>query len=169
MKACSAIRFVALFLFTSLSLMGAATAEFAQRLYPVQGPAATQAVPPVFSAKLQNYLGKGGKITLVQAGGESFQGTWSIVTATFANSKAGGTPASYPPQINLAFAWDAVYGQGYYVATILGSENVGQAMATGDKGTVLQIEFHREQLGVPEDNHFGVAIDNKGNVYKVVL
>jgi len=24
-------------------------------------------------------------------------------------------------------------------------------------------------LGVPEDNHFGVAVDNKGNIYKVVL
>jgi hypothetical protein len=43
---------------------------------------------------------------------------------------------------------DAVYGPGYYVATILGSENVGQAVATGDRGTALQIEFHREQLGV---------------------
>jgi hypothetical protein len=146
-----------------------ASAASAQRLYPVLGPAATQAAPPLFAAKLQGYLGKSGKITLVQANGESFQGTWSIVTATFANSKVPGTPASYPPQSNLAFAWDAVYGQGYYVATILGSENVGQAVATGDRGTALQIEFHREQLGNAEDNHFGVAVDNKGNIYKVVL
>ena len=145
------------------------SAACAQRLYPVQGPAAMQQTQPLFSAKLQGYLGQSGKITLVQSNGESFQGTWSIVTATFANNKTPGTPASYPPQPNLAFAWDAVYGQGYYVATILGSQNVGTAVATGDRGTVLQIEFHREQLGVPEDNHFGVAVDNKGNIYKVVL
>ena len=91
------------------------------------------------------------------------------MTATYYNDKTPGTPASYPPQPNLAFAWDAVYGQGYYISSILGSENVGQATVTGDKGTVLQIEFHREQLGVPEDNHFGVAVDNRGNIYKVVL
>jgi hypothetical protein len=141
----------------------------AQRLYPVVGPAATQAAPPVFNAKLAGSLGKSGKISLTRADGESFQGTWSFVTATYANVKTPGTPASYPPQPNLAFAWDLVYGQGYYIATILGSENVGEATATGDHGTVLQIEFHREQLGVPEDDHFGVAVDNKGNVYKVVL
>jgi len=91
------------------------------------------------------------------------------VTATFANNQTPGSPASYPPQPNLAFAWDAVYGQGYYVSTILGSQEVVQATATGDKGTVLQVEFHREQLGVPEDNHFGVAVDSKGNIYKAVL
>ena len=141
----------------------------AQRLYPVQGPAAKQADPPLFTAKVTNYLGKSGIMTLFQANGESFRGPWSIVTATYYNDKTPGTPASYPPQPNLAFAWDAVYGQGYYISSILGSENVGQATVTGDKGTVLQIEFHREQLGVPEDNHFGVAVDNRGNIYKVVL
>jgi len=28
----------------------------------------------------------------------------------------------YPPQPNLAFAWDAVYGQGFFVAKILGKK-----------------------------------------------
>ncbi|MGA3070164.1 MAG: hypothetical protein ABSD43_08110 [Terracidiphilus sp.] len=140
-----------------------------QRLFPVQGPAATQAPPPAFTAKLTNIFKQSGKISLAQENGESFQGTWTIVTASFFNAKTPGSPASYPPQPNLAFAWDLVYGEGYYVGTILGSENVGQAMATGDRGTVLQVEFHREQLGVAEDNHFGVAVDNKGNIYKVVL
>jgi hypothetical protein len=144
-------------------------AAFGQRLFPVQGPAAAQVPPPAFTARLTNISRQSGKITLAEAKGESFQGTWKIVTASFVNTRTPGAPASYPPQPNLAFAWDAVYGQGYYLATILGSENVGQAVATGDRGTVLQVEFHREQLGVPEDNHFGVAVDNKGNIYKVVL
>lgn len=145
------------------------TGAFGQRLFPVQGPAAAQVPPPAFTAKLTNIYKQSGKITLVQANQESFQGTWTIVTATYVNAKTPGTPVSYPPQPNLAFAWDVVYGQGYYAASILGSENIGQAMATGDKGTVLQIEFHREQLGAPEDTHFGVAVDNRGNIYKVVL
>jgi len=139
-----------------------------QRLYPVQGPAAAQAHPAEFTAKLP--LGKARKITLVQANGESFAGTWSIVTASTANAKPPGDPTSYPPQPNLAFAWDAVYGQGYYVANILGSQTLGQGVVTGNEGTVLQIEFRQERLYLaPVDNSFGVAVDNKGNIYKVVL
>lgn len=91
------------------------------------------------------------------------------MTITFVNSKSPGAPASYPPQPNLAFAWDLVYGPGYFLANILGSQTVGQATATGDKGTVLQLEFHKERLGVPPDDMFGVAVDSKGNIYKVVL
>ncbi len=153
----------------SVCIIAGCTPAIGQRLYPVAGPAATQAAPPLFTAKVQNYMGKSGIMTLVQGDGETFRGPWSIVTATFYNDKTPGTPASFPPQSNLAFAWDIVYGEGYYISTILGSQQIGQAVVTGDKGTVLQIEFHREQLGVPEDNHFGVAVDNKGNIYKVVL
>ena len=90
------------------------------------------------------------------AGGK-LTGSWSVLSPT--DPRAG----------KLSTQWDAVYGQGYYVSTILGSQDVVQATATGDKGTVLQVEFHREQLGVPEDNHFGVAVDSKGNIYKAVL
>jgi hypothetical protein len=141
----------------------------AQRLYPVQGPATAQTPPPSFNARLSNYLHTSGNITLTQAGGEKFQGTWSTVTITFINSKTPGTPAGFPPQPNLAFAWDLVYGPGYFNMHILGSQTVGQATATGSNGTILQLEFQKEKLGAPIDNIFGVAIDNKGNIYKVVL
>jgi hypothetical protein len=139
-----------------------------QRLYPVQGPATTQTPPPSFTAKL-DLTHKPRKITLTQAGGETFEGTWTVVTVTFANPKTPGIPASYPPQPNLAFAWDLVYGQGFFLSNILGSQTIGQATATGNKGTVLQLEFQEEKLGAPVDNIFGVAIDNKGNIYKMVL
>ncbi|MGA3131539.1 MAG: hypothetical protein ABSD59_12105 [Terracidiphilus sp.] len=141
----------------------------AQRLYPVQGPATAQTPPPSFTAKLSNYLHNSGTITLTQDGGETFQGPWTTVTIKFINSKTPGTPASYPPQPNLAFAWDLVYGPTYFNTHILGSQTIGQATATGSNGTVLQLEFQKEKLGNPVDNIFGVAIDNKGNVYKVVL
>jgi hypothetical protein len=140
-----------------------------QRLYPVQGPATAQTPPPNFTAKLTNYLKNSGVITLTQAGGETFQGPWTTVTITFINTKTPGTPSSYPPQPNLAFAWDLVYGAGYFNTHILGSQTVGQATATGDSGTVLQLEFQKEKLGATIDNIFGVAVDNKGNIYKVVL
>jgi hypothetical protein len=144
------------------------SAAHAQRLYPVQGPATSQTPPPSFTANL-DLIHKPRKITLAQAGGETFVGTWTVVTASFANLKTPGTSASYPPQPNLAFAWDLVYGQGFFSANILGSKTVGQATATGSNGTVLQLEFQEEKLGLPVENVFGVAIDNKGNIYKVVL
>ncbi|MGB6803488.1 MAG: hypothetical protein WBE31_14575, partial [Candidatus Sulfotelmatobacter sp.] len=63
------------------------------------------------------------------------------------------------PQPNLAFAWDAVYGEGFFVAHILGNE-FGQGVFTGNQGTVLQVETL--------DGRNGVAVDNKGNTYKMV-
>jgi hypothetical protein len=159
----------------ALCLFVPSTAARAQRLYPVQGPATAQTPPPNFNAKLSNYLGKSGIITLTlagadaQTGGVTFQGPWTTATVTFINSKAPGTPASYPPQPNLAFAWDLVYGPGYFNTHILGSQTVGQATATGSDGTVLQLEFQKEKLGAIIDNIFGVAVDNKGNIYKMVL
>src|ERR1700735_348420 len=91
-----------------LCLFVLSTTVHAQRLYPVQGPATSQTPPPNFTAKLPSKT-----ISLTQAGGETFQGTWTVVTITFANPKTPGTSASYPPQPNLAFAWDVVYGQGF--------------------------------------------------------
>ena len=152
----------ALILFSVCMASGCAAA-FGQRLFPVQGPAAAQTPPPAFTAKLTNIYRQSGKITLVQANGESFQGTWTIVTASFVNAKTPGTPASYPPQPNLAFAWDAVYGHGYFLAKVLGKQ-LKQAVVTGDQGTVLQLEYVSAEIFLD-----GVAVDNKGNIYKVVL
>jgi hypothetical protein len=159
----------------SVCLLAGGVAASAQRLYPVSGPSATQGPPPVFTAKLSGgkeftgKVGSTGKIVLSQANGEQFHGTWTVYTASFANKKTPGAPDSYAPQPNLAFAWDMVYGPGFYVANILGSEHVGQAVTTGSQGTVLQIEFRGEAMKAREGNTFGVAIDSRGNIYKVVI
>jgi hypothetical protein len=159
----------------SVCLLSGSVTAIGQRLYPVSGPSATQGPPPVFTAKLtgaKEFTGKvgtSGKISLSQANGEQFHGTWTVYTASFANVKKPGAPESYAPQPNLAFAWDVVYGPGFYVANILGSEHVGQAVTTGSQGTVLQIEFRGGAMKANEGNTFGVAIDSRGNIYKVVL
>jgi len=74
------------------------------------------------------------------ANGETFKGKWKNAAGTFVNIKTPGTAASFPPQPNLAFAWDAIYGPGYYLANILG-QNTGQALLTGDRETVLELDF----------------------------
>jgi hypothetical protein len=142
----------------------ASTAAFGQKLYPVQGPLTSQTPAPVFSAQVKRPLfGAGSETKLLKswtvADGEVLEGKFAKVNATSMNTKTPGTPDSYPPQPNLAFAWDAVYGQGYFAAHILGKK-IWQGVFTGDHGTVLQVELL--------DDLHGAAVDNKGNVYKEV-
>jgi hypothetical protein len=150
-------------------LVAGCAPAFGQKLYPVQGPLATQTPVPVFSAKVKNPMfsigslkTSSGSITWLLANGEKLQGKLAVplVKASSANTKTLGAPDSYPPQPNLAFAWDAIYGQGYYVAHVLG-KSIWQEAFTGDQGTVLQVESM--------NNYSGVAVDNKGNIYKVVF
>ncbi|MCU1299212.1 MAG: hypothetical protein JWO91_3490 [Acidobacteriaceae bacterium] len=94
------------------------------------------------------------------ANGEVLPGKFAVVKVTSVNTRMPGTPDSYPPQPNLAFAWDAIYGQGYFAAHILG-EKIWQGIFNGNQGTVLQAEF-------AGTGNRGTAIDNKGNIYKMV-
>jgi hypothetical protein len=157
---------------TSCLALGAIPA-FGQKLYPLQGPLASQTLPPVFTGQVKRPMfGLGSEVKLLKswtvANGEVLEGRCTEVTAASANTKSTGAPESYPPQPNLAFAWDAIFGSGYFAAHILGGK-VWQGIFKGDQGTVLQVEM-REQLG-PErnnDRYRGAAVDNKGNVYKVV-
>jgi hypothetical protein len=70
-------------------------------------------------------------------------------------------------------AWDTVYGQGYYLAHVLGEGQYGRATMTGNQGTSLQVEIHssvsRQGSEMQTSQPKGVAKDSKGNLYKVVL
>jgi hypothetical protein len=141
----------------------ASTPTFGQKLYPVQGPLASQTPPPVFSGQIRRPMFGGALPTLLKswtvANGEVLNGKCATVKASSLNTKTPGTPDSYPPQPNVAFAWDAVYGQGYFADHVLGKK-IWQGIFAGDQGTVLQVEIL--------DGLHGVAVDNKGNVYKEV-
>jgi hypothetical protein len=146
---------------------------FAQKLYPVEGPLASQTPAPVFSGQVNRPMfGIGPEVKLLKswkvANGEILEGKCKEVTATSANAKTLRTPESYPPQPNLAFAWDAIYGTGYFAAHILGGK-IWQGIFKGNQGTILQVEM-REQLGAERISEAfkGAAVDNKGNLYKVV-
>ena len=146
---------IALFLLAVFIAAEAANAH-GQRVYPVQGPLATVPSPQVFTARMHGSTT--GQITLTLANGESFNGQWSTLIAFSANTIAKKSPSA-PLQPNLASAWDAVYGQGFYLAKVLGV-GIGQSLLTGNQGTVVQMEFF--------NNKEGVALDNRGNVYKMV-
>jgi len=63
--------------------------------------------------------------------------------------------------------WNLVYGQGYYVAHVLGNKLYARATLTGNLGTTLSVEFSNENN--TRGNTKGVAQDNRGNVFKVTV
>jgi hypothetical protein len=143
---------VSVFLVLCAGLM--AGCSIGGRLYPVQGPLASMTAPPVMTARLQE---KPTKIALTLANGEQFNGPLKVLYPSTADLSPAGAPPALP-QPNLAFAWDRVYGRGFFVARVLGQQ-LGQGVLTGNQGTVVQVEVAVAR---------GVAVDNKGNIYKIV-
>jgi hypothetical protein len=136
-------------------------------LYPIQGPLSALTPPPVFTAKITGAFNSG-NISVVLADGEVFAGPWKALSVKAREQKAN---AGAPEQVNLASAWDTVYGQGFYTAHVLGTHLFATATLTGNRGTTLQMEMYRQEHGAdtsaPVDIK-GVAKDSKGNIYKLV-
>jgi hypothetical protein len=108
-----------------------------------------------------------GEVGTVLANGENFAGPWQMA---YNNARNPATGAAAPEIRGTAPAWDAVYGQGFYVAHILGAIHVAHASLTGSQGTVLQIEWWDQSSageGTTIIGSKGIALDNKGNIYKL--
>jgi hypothetical protein len=127
---------------------------------PVQGPLAQQHVS-TYTAKMSGLLS--GTISVVLANDEACQGRWAFVSKSMegqGDSSAGNAATS-----SLAADWDLVYGDGYYVAHVVGNKLYARATLTGDKGTIVNVELSNETN--TRGNTKGVAVDNHGNVFKV--
>ncbi len=155
---------LALLLLCVFALSGCATA----RLYPVQGPLATQTPPPVYVAKMSGAF-YSGSFSVVLANGEVCKGRWAQVPRPN-SSNAAATAAAASPD-NLSAEWDTVYGTGFYVANVLGTRLYARAVLTGNRGTTLNVELYKPDkventtIGAIK----GVAKDDKGNIYKVAF
>jgi hypothetical protein len=146
-------------------------------LYPVQGPLAAMAPPPIYIAKISLVANLGRPVTVgahsndragkihVVVGSEQFDGRWKLVygqTATANTQDADALPA----------AWDTIYGQGFYVAHVLGTPLFVHTTLTGSQGTVLQVAWYEQGYDTDHSAALvskGVAQDSHGNVYKLVL
>lgn len=137
----------------SFTLMVGCTAT--ARLYPVQGPLSLQTPLPVFAGKLQGAINSG-RVSFVMSDGEVCKGRWTRVV-----------PMQAPKSSGMPSVWDAVYGPGFYVAHVLGDQYYAQSVITGDRGTVVNVEFYRAAR--PGTHIAGVARDSKGNIYKMVF
>jgi hypothetical protein len=150
------LRLVALLLATSL-LTGCGLAG---RLYPVQGPLAQQHPTPIYSFTAVG-LYTDGTVTATVQDGEVCTGHLGPVTP------------DDPTASQMSTDWDGVYGNGFFVANVLGNATFDRAVLMGTKGTSLTVEFYNpspaqpgplQQLGIK-----GIAKDNKGNLYKLVM
>jgi hypothetical protein len=139
------------------------------KLYPVQGPLAQLAPPPIFEAKVTGGL-KVNNFYATIADGEK-------VSCAFTNSQgkqrySDPQPAPALAPFNMGPAWDAVYGGKFYEAHVLGAHDPYYwCTATGDKGTTLHVAI---QVGLntnlsASQNVKGVVQDDKGNIYKFAL
>lgn len=136
------------------------------RFYPVRGPLSSRTPSPVYVGRLSG-ITSSGTFSVVLDDGEVCKGHWAQVPRP---SKSSDGAASAAPG-NLGSEWDLVYGQGFYVANVLGARLYATAEMTGNRGTVLHAELYKpdkvEQQ--PVSNIKGVAKDDKGNVYKIAF
>jgi hypothetical protein len=118
---------------------------------------------PVIDAKIHGVLGDSGDIDLTMPDGEVCKGHWSVTAPKMAGriqSSETGTVRS-----GLETAFIQVHGSSFYHGIVPGVNN-GQAMVTGPRGTVVEVAF---KVGSGTASGFGVAIDNRGNTYKVLF
>jgi len=138
------------------------------RLYPVQGPLSQQNPEPVFVAKMSAGL-HSGNFNVVLDNGEACRGRWTLVPRP--NGPANAAIPASPSIGTMASEWDLVYGQGFYVAHVLGARQYARAEITGNRGTVLHVELYvpdqREEQSIASIK--GVAKDDNGNIYKIAF
>jgi len=124
-------------------------------LYPVQGPLTRQSPPPVFKITMSGVL-RSGTLTATLADGEVCTGDWTAVRQD--DPSAG----------EMAAQWDAIYGQGFFVANVLGTAVFARAVLTGSHGTRLRVQLYDPTPG-QVTNVRGIAADDKGNLYKLTF
>lgn len=165
MKPMSKILFVAVFSFALASCH--ATARF----YPVQGPLAEQTPPPVYVGKISGAF-YSGTMKVTGSQGQVFNGRWEAVRQP---AKSTDAPKMAPSDTEMAALWDSIYGNGFYVAHVLGTRLYGRGSLKSSNGDTLKVEFYRPEDRVTTDVNAtrgsvkGVAKDDKGNVYKITF
>lgn len=124
-------------------------------LYPIQGSLAAQTPVPIYRVTLSGVLNSG-TLSATLENGEICRGNWAAV------------PQNDPSAGNLSVEWDRIYGDGFFVANILGSSAFARAVLTGTMGTTLNAEFYAPVPG-QMINIKGIAVDNRGNLFKLTF
>lgn len=133
-----------------LALTGCIPSNPPLHFYPVKGPAAVQQPVKVLTADVSGFLS--GTLSLRLPSGEMLQGPWSVIPKDEVYN-------------DLMPSWAFIYGDGFYLANVLGSTWHGKATLTGSEGTTFRLEFYKDT--VRDASFMGVSVDNHGNTFKV--
>jgi len=151
------------YLFLAIASLTMTACSTTATFFPVAGPLSqVKQITPIV-ANVDGIWGNTGKISLTLASGEACNGIWSSVAPTVASANMGFGTATFSN--NMASAWGSAYGTGFTIGNAA-SVNRGEAMLICNQGTTIQVEFF---TGSGTANGYGVAKDNKGNVFKVLL
>jgi hypothetical protein len=132
-------------------------------LFPVQGPL-TKAQPlPVIPIKIDGVTGNSGPASLTLPDGEKCVGRWSVVAPRMVGSMGHSGSGTISSGLDTAFV--QVHGRSFVNVGAPGV-NQGQAMLIGASGTVIEAAF---LVGSGTASGYGVAKDNRGNVFKVLF
>ena len=149
---------VVLLLLTS-GLLGGCPANILVRvpghLYQIEGSPSAPTPVPVYKVIIGG-VGNSGTMTATLRDDEACSGHWAPLRQ------------DDPSASKLSAVWDRVYGQGFFVAHILGGSRAYRAVLVGDKGTTLTVEFYGLNAADMNDVR-GVAEDNNGNVFKLTF
>ena len=146
----SCSKYITIFSFLLLSSC-TTTANF----YPVEGPLSEQNPIPVIVASVDGIMGNTGNIFLTMPDGENCKGKWSSAAGV---SVSVGT-------VNLFSQYASIFGTGFSVSNTPGV-NRGEAILLGDRGAKIEVEFY---TGSGTANGYGLAKDNRGNIYKLLF
>ena len=134
----------------SLTISGCALGII--HLYPVESAAPGQPPRPILSGTI-TYVAAFATVSFKTPDGERFSGPCTVGSAAGVND-------------DLKAAWDSVYGQGDYLAHVIGSPSHCTAKLAGTKGTIFRLEAYNETAQTPLK---GIAEDSNSNIYKVAF
>ena len=157
-------------LFITVSSFALVSCRATARFYPVQGPLAEQTPPPVYVGKISGAF-YSGNMTVTGKQGEVFRGRWEAVRQP---AKSTDAPKIAPSDTEMSALWDSIYGDGFYVANVLGTRLYGRGSLKTSNGDTLKVEFYRPEKATNDANAIrgtikGVGKDDKGNVYKITF
>jgi hypothetical protein len=149
---------IALLILTSSLLTGCPSNLLVRvpgHLYQIEGSLTAQTPVPTYKV-IMDGVGNSGTMTATLRDGEVCSGRWAPLRQD--DPSAG----------QLSAVWDRVYGEGFFVAHILGASGDYRAVLAGNKGTTVTVEFYGLNAAQMSDVR-GVAEDNNGNVFKLTF
>lgn len=139
----------------AIAMIGGCVLLVPGHLYPVQGPLSKENTPPIYAVTLNGFL-MSGSLTVRIPSGVTCSGPWRAVS--------GGDPSAR----QMSAEWDQVYGNGYFVANVLGKSTFARSVLTCSDATKLNLEFIVLEPGQPASTT-GVASDGSGNIFKLAF